>query len=89
MISGVLYHKHIGSIYSVSGLRRFLGYFNDKKFGYYHNRLLDQGYIIQSDFLNGNPRYRLTDKAIEVVNRIDQCYNDTLNRFISDYSLKD
>jgi hypothetical protein len=89
LVAGVLYHKHIGSIYSISALRRFLGYFNDKKFGYYHNRLIESGYIIQSDFINGSPRYRLTDKSIEVVSRIDECYNRSLLKFINDYSLKE
>lgn len=87
LLAGVIYHKHVSSIYSLTGLRDFLGYFNTKKFTYYHNRLIDSGYIIQSDIVNGTPRYKLTEKSINVISLIDQSYESYLLKFISDYNL--
>jgi hypothetical protein len=85
----VIYHKHVSSMYSFSGMRNFYSYYNTNKFGYYHKLLLDKGYVIQSDILNGNPRYKISELGIEVVKDIDEYYNRSLLKFISDYSLKD
>lgn len=80
----MIYNKFTGSSFSYTAIMRYVGYFNDKKIRYYIQSLQDKGYIVLSDILNGNNRYKLTDNGIDAISNIEECYQKSLNKFIND-----
>jgi len=83
----MLYNKYIGSSFSYSGILRYVDYFNDKKMRYYFGSLQDKGYIVLSDILKRAKRYRLTQKGIEAVSYMEECYDKSLYDFLNSYSI--
>ena len=79
----LLYHKHEDSSFSSSSLRKYIRYYNLNKFTYYLNSTLKKGLIVQSDIINGNNRYKLTQLSIEILSQLQSCYDKALE----DYSL--
>ena len=85
ILSGMLlYNKFIGSSFSYSGVLRYIKYFNDRKMRWYIESLQNKGYIVLSDILNGNKRYKLTIEGIECMNYLNECYRISLDKFIKD-----
>ena len=80
----MIYNKFIGSSFTYSSVLRYVGYFNDKKMRYYIGSLLEKGFIILSDVNGEIRRYKLSDKGIDSINSIGECYSKSLEKFIND-----
>jgi hypothetical protein len=83
----MLYNKYLGSSFSYSAILRFVGYFNDKKMRYYFGSLQEKGCIVLSDVLKGAKRYRLTEKGVEALSHMEECYDKSLYDFLNSYSI--
>lgn len=81
------YHCLISSSFSYYSLRKFIGYYNNNKIDFHCNRLLEYGFIVHSDNFSGHKRYKITEKTIEAVSMLDDCYNSSLYSFIDKYNL--
>lgn len=81
------YHTLEQSTFSLYSLRKFISYYNDNKILFHTSRLLDKGFIVQSDNFSGVRRYRITEKTIEAVSMLDESYNNSLYSFIERYNL--
>lgn len=80
----MIYNKFVGSSFAYSAIMRYVGYFNDNKMRYYFGTLQEKGMIVNSDVLNGNKRYKLTEEGVNCITYIEECFNVSLDKFIND-----
>lgn len=83
----LLYHQHEDSSFSSSSLRKYIRYYNLNKFTYYLNSTLRKGLIMQSDIINGNNRYKLTNLSIEILSQLQTCYDKALKDYCLLYGI--
>jgi uncharacterized protein YjaZ len=82
VLNGImLYNKYVSSSFSRSSIRRWNGYFNNNKSDYYVKSLLSKQCIEVSDKIKEQIRYKITQKGIDIISHIDQCYSEALIKF--------
>lgn len=85
LLTGIItYTRFNSTTFSISAIRKYIGYFSGNKMNYYIKSLQNKECIVLCDIYNGYNRYKLTDKGIEVINSIDSCYQKALNKFCVD-----
>jgi hypothetical protein len=88
LLNGVfIYHKVRGSVYSYTTMRSFIGYFSTNKFLFHHTRLIEYGFIVQSDVMKGKQYYRITEEGIRVISEMNDSYERCLYSFIDSNSI--
>ena len=83
-----VYHKYIGSSFSLSSLYKLLGYYNRNRLRYYLDNLCLLGYLIQSDIINGNKFYKITLAGLQVIEYFNSTYQQQLSKFLQDHKIE-
>lgn len=83
----LLYHQHVNSLFSGNAMRLYVRYYNLNKFNYYLKSAINKELIMQSDIINGTPRYKITSKTIEILSQLQNCYNKALNDYCLLYGI--
>lgn len=83
----VLYNKYVGTSFSYSAIMRYVGYFNDNKMRYYFKSLEAKGCIVISDIVNNSKRYKITSKTIDILDDLEESYNNVLKKFCIDNNI--
>jgi predicted transcriptional regulator len=60
---------------------RYNGYWNNNKSDYYLKTLQEKGCISIADKIKEQIRYKITQKGIDIISHIDQCYSEALIKF--------
>lgn len=81
-LNGILiYNKCVASSFTKSGIMRYNGYWNNNKSDYYLKTLQEKGCISIADKIKEQIRYKITQKGIDIISHIDQCYSEALIKF--------
>ena len=79
VLNGVyLYHKFKGSIFSVYGIYKMIGYYNRNRLVYYIGYLVDKDYLCRAEVIKKIQYYKITDKGLQVMNEFYTGYQSIL-----------
>jgi len=80
LIACYIYSKYVKNRFSCSTLSRFTGYLTPLNVRKYFSQLIGLGYMIP---LAGSGKYQITDKCNDMMQEIEQSYNNTMYNFCS------
>jgi hypothetical protein len=78
-----VYHKYIGTAFSLSSLYKLVTYYNRNRLRWQLEQLVSKGYINQCEIINGNKYYKISSIGVEIMKDFSGSYQSTLADFLT------
>jgi hypothetical protein len=82
-----IYQKHIGTAFTQYAMRHFFTYYDYLKIKYYIGTLQEKKMIYESDFAK-RQLYKMTELGIEVIEKLNGDYQESLVKFCQTYNIQ-